>query len=248
MRALNLLRDTPHYRRSAFTAGLKAAGFEVVQSLPKPRADDVLVIWNRYSAYAEQAQHFERAGARVVVVENGHLGKDWLGDIWFAMAFGHHSGAGTWPQGGPERWDSLGVELEPWRKGGTETVVLAQRGIGEPGIASPPRWAESMRMGRVRAHPGQAKPDISLADDLRDARAVVTWHSGAALHALLWGVPVFYGFPQWIGAEAARPVAEYDQGPRYGNRLATFRRLAWAQWRLDEIESGEALRALLCAS
>lgn len=254
MRALNLLRESLHYRRDAFDAGLQAVGFELVRQCTHPEPGDVLVIWNRYGGYHDIAAHFEHSGGHVVVAENGYLGKEWQGGNWYALALGHHAGAGQWHVGGPERWDRMGVELERWRDGQGDIVILGQRGIGEPGIASPYGWAEAVQRrigGRIRPHPGQHAPAVPMRKDFSDARAVVTWHSGAALHALLMGVPVFYGFPQWIGAEAGRPLDEFEQGPRYGDRLAMFRRLAWAQWTLDEIRTGDAFAHLLgvaCAS
>lgn len=250
-RALNLLRPSLHYRKSSFDDGLSAAGFKLVERLPDPKPGDVLLCWNRYAGNHELAQQFERAGASVLVAENGLLGKGWRGGEWFALALGHHSGAGEWKPAGSERWDGWAVELAPWRTGGAETVILGQRGIGERGIRSPDHWAESVRGrigGRVRAHPGtsQAKP---LAADLADARQVVTWHSGAALQALTMGVPVWYAFPQWIGAGAARPLSEWPGEPKRDDaaRLAMFRRLAWAMWNLDEVRTGEPIRRLLGA-
>lgn len=250
MRALNLLREALHYRRAAFDAGLAACGFQVVRAIVRPTPEDVLVIWNRYGGYHEEACRFEAAGARVVVVENGYLGKGWRGGDWYAMALGHHSGAGIWPVGGPQRWAKLGVELAPWRDPAAagDLLVLGQRGIGEPGLASPQGWAEAVQRqfgGRIRPHPRDQAAATPLERDLAGARAVLTWHSAGALHALLAGVPVFYGFPRWIGAGAARPLWEFDLGPLHGDRQAMFERLIWAQWTLDEIAAGDALAHLL---
>lgn len=251
MRALCLLRETPHYRRDAFCSGLKAAGFQIVTHIPDPKPDDVLVIWNRYTGYAEHAGRFESAGARVLVAENGYLGKDWRGGHWYSLAIGHHAGAGKWVEGGPQRWDSWGVELLPWREGGRETLIFGQRGIGEEGIASPANWAnEAQRLtgGRIRPHPGKEPPAVSLERDLWKVREVVTWHSGAALLALMAGVPVWYGFPDWIGAQAGLPLAQFGKVPAKrddADRLAMFRRLAWAMWEVDEIHSGAAIKHLL---
>lgn len=254
-RAINRLRASLHYRREAFDAGLRAAGFDVVEQLPDPRPGDLLLIWNRYGGYHEEAQHFERAGARVLVTENGYLGKAWRGGEWFALAQGHHAGAGRWHEGGPERWDGWQVEMAPFRHGGSEVVILGQRGIGEPGVRSPDRWAEGMLSitgtagHRIRPHPGQG-PAVPLAEDLADARCVYTWHSGAALQALMLGVPVWYCFPLWIGGRGGAPwdqMGRVDANRDEGARLAMFRRLAWAQWTLDEIKTGEAIRCVLAA-
>jgi hypothetical protein len=252
-RALCLIRDALVYRRAAFVSGLQAAGYAIATTLPNPDASDVLVIWNRYGDNETQATRFERAGARVLVIENGYLGKSWLGDRWFAMAVGQHAGGGKWNVGGNERWDSLNVPLAPWRTGGTETVILAQRGIGSQEVKSPDNWAQSVQKrigGRVRAHPGKKEPEIPLEQDLFNASCVVTWASTAAFQALMLGIPVWYDYPKWIGAIAAYPLLSYGEqgyGPRRDDedRVQMFRNLMWAMWRASEIEDGTAFRHLL---
>jgi hypothetical protein len=256
-RAYLMIRQEPHYRRWAFEQGLHAAGYELAGS---PRGsinrEDVLVVWNRYGHYARQAEIFEAAGARVVVAENGLFGRDWLGAHWYSIAL-------RWPAavGGQTiptytdspRWDSLGVNLCGWRNDGEEVIVLAQRGIGPPGRASPAGWhrtaAEQLRRitkrpVRIREHPGE-KTATPLEHDLERAHCVVTWASGAALKALLLGVPVFSGFSDWCGNSAARPFGSDIEQPLKGDRLPTLRRLAWTTFRTDELASGLPFRALL---
>lgn len=250
MRALCLIREALVYRRSTFIAGLRAAGYATVDKLNEPDANDVLVIWNRYGANDALASKFERVGARVVVVENGYLGKSWLGDRWFAMSLCQHAGGGKWTKATGDRWDRLNVSLAPWRDGGKESVILAQRGIGSPSVRSPNNWAQNVQArigGRIRAHPGKDAPTVNLEDDLRDASCVVTWASTAALVALMLGVPVWYEYPHWIGGQAARPLADFGQEPKRSDeaRLAMFRRLIWAMWRIDEIKDGTAFRTVL---
>lgn len=269
-RALNLLRRSIHYRRECFDAGLRAAGFELVDRVDRPAAGDLLLCWNRYGAAAEQADHFERHDARVLVVENCPLGNDLHGGS-YAIARQHVAmTGGTWPDHGPQRWDAWGIELQPVRTGSAETVILGQRGIGHPDVASPDRWAESVQArigGRIRSHPGTGVA-VPLWQDLQDAREVVTWSSAAALQAMAMGVPVWHAHPRFVGAPAARPLAQHpgwsrreggyrstlhaSMGEFAGNpprdesaRLAVFRRLAWAIWTLDEIRSGAAIRTVL---
>jgi hypothetical protein len=251
-RAVCLIRNALVYRREIFVSGLRKAGFSVQDHLPgRPSPEDVLVIWNRYGHSNDEATRFERAGARVVVCENGYLGKAWHGDTWIAMALSHHAGAGKWNEGGSERWDALGVPLLPFRTVGSELVILAQRGIGEEGVASPPQWADQVQRkygGRIRKHPTNANV-IELEEDLVNAASVITWNSAAGLRSLMLGVPVWYGFKHWIGAQAAKALDLYGKEPpnRDENvRLKMFRRLAWAQWRLEkEIGTGEAFSCLL---
>lgn len=267
MRAVCTLRSPPTYRRDVFCAGLEAAGYKLHDRVATPKPDDVLVTWNRYGEWHREALRWEQHGARVIVAENGYLGKQWADDSWYALSLWHHAGKGVWPysdvrgteqrSAGPEvdtafadRWDSIGVNLLPWRPDGGEVIILHQRGIGEPGIKSPHQWHELMRArikkARVRVHPG-AGNTIELEHDVRDASAVVTWASGAALRCMAWGIPVWYDMHGWIGESAARHVRLYGDLPPVRDddaRLLMFRRLAWAQWRLEEIGSGKAFAAL----
>lgn len=249
-RALNLLRHSIG-RRPTFVAGLQAAGYEVLDRLDwTPTRDDVLLTWSRHGGHDETAQRFEACGARAIVAENGYLGKDWRGGEWFALALHHHAGAGWWPVGDASRWDDLNVPIAPWRRGGDEVVILGQRGIGERDVRSPDGWAEWARQrfgGRIRYHPGKDRGGTALDDDIAPARCVVTWNSGAALKALLLGVPVFYEFDGWIAAGACRHVKDWAIGPKRddGDRLKMFRRLAWSIFEAEEIASGAPFRTLL---
>jgi hypothetical protein len=220
-----------------FSEGLKRHGYAIEVGLTHaPRDGDLLVTWNRIGPGETSARQFERQGLPVLVAENASWGNEFGGGHWYSIARGVHNTAGRFDEGGPERWDSLGVALHPQRVGG-ELVILPQRGIGSAPTRMPGGWpaeAQARWGGRVRAHPGR-RPCKPLWDDLEDAGVVVTWGSGAAILATLWGLLVHSEMPDWIGAQD-----NTDAG-----RLAMFRRLAWAQWRLAEIESGEAFARLL---
>lgn len=235
---LNLRRALPE-RIRIFSEGFKRHGFAVEVGITyDPRPGDVLCTWNRIAQGDTAAQRFERAGCAVLVAENATWGNAFAGDSWLTIARDRHNTAGMFNVGGPERWDSLGIDLAPWRTSG-ETVILAQRGIGSPPTAMPAGWpqkAYARHGGRIRPHPG-LRPAKALTGDLAKAGKVVTWGSGAALHALLWGIPVVSEMPQWI--------AEQDNTD--AGRLAMLRNLAWAQWRHSEVENGEAMEWLLAS-
>lgn len=238
-------------------SGLRAIGAQVSDiPLAQPTSKDVLIIWNRYGRYAEAASRYDAAGAPVIVAENGYLGRDWRGEHWYALSLSQHNGAGRWFPAGPERWDSLNADVAPWRSGGSEVVVLATRHIGPPHIAEPRGWAQDVLRTlqknpirgvthRVRPHPGE-NPAVPLLDDLKNAAAVVTWGSGAGIKCLLAGIPVWYGFPDWIGAYAgaATLFARYPVMDQM-DRAPMFQRLAWAMWRTDEIATGAPILRLL---
>ena len=262
-RAWCQIRNLPSYRAEAFRAGLEAAGFRVTDSglsIGFGEPGDLLVIWNRYGVMDRAAAAFKARGGRVLVAENGYLGRDWRGGHWYALAENYHNGAGTWPYDGPERWDRWGVEIQPWLMGPREILGLATRHIGPEGVREPPGWitgaaarlerASRLRV-RIRRHPGE-NPATPLEADLARAGGVLTWGSSAALKALLAGWPAIYGFSRWIGAPAGLMLDDAMQlsGPAIleaamlGDRLGMFRRLAWAMWNTDEIRAGAPFRWL----
>lgn len=267
-RALILVRHQPHYRREAFEAGARAAGFDLVQRLPDPTPEDICITWNRYGASEVQSRTFEAAGGRVLVVENGYFGRDERGQKLYALHLGMLHGFGKWPRGGPERLDALGLLalFASWRTSGREVVVLAQRGIGVDPVRSTPQDAEVVATRvrittglpvRVRRHPGDHEPEVPLAEDLRDALYVVTHTSAAGLHAMMIGVPCVTTAPWWLGLPAAKYVPpESSAWPKTPDelvrddaaRLATFQRIAWAQWTVDEISTGEPILRTLSAT
>ena len=259
-RACLLLRRSHYTRCQQFAAGFRRLGFEVTDDPRQPRAGDALAMWNRFPRHEQAAREYERAGATVIVAENGWVGK--IDDCKpIALARGHHNGAGWWPVGEEDRWPRCGIELAPWRESGEHVLVLPQRGFGEPGVAMPGGWQAGAlaRLRRatkrplvVRDHPG--------AHDARDpdftgAWAVVIWGSGAGIKALAAGIPVCFDMPNWIGADAASMGVDEIETPRLEDRpmgrpgvdprVAMFRRLAWAQWSPIEIATGEPLARLL---
>ena len=126
MRAQSMIRPGLHYRRDIFEAGLRACGYQVTYNSIQPTKDDVLIIWNRpMNHFNLTAEKFEAVGARVIVAENGYLGKDWRNEFydikferlgasilvgeneyigsdkpykdWYALSLIQHNGGGWWP-------------------------------------------------------------------------------------------------------------------------------------------------------
>lgn len=270
-KAFVMIREQPHYRRDAFMAGLKAAGFDARTGGPRDVAPgDVLVTWNRYADVHELATRFERLGGTVLVAENGYVGPGGVSPHsmeprqWYALAIGGHNGSGAWPAGGPERWDALGVELQPWRSDGEHILVCPNRSFGRPDLIMPYDWARKVeerlrkvtkREIRIRPHPGnnpvQARP---LAEDLRGAHACVIWSSSAGVQALIAGVTVFCEAPSWIckaGVFKDVRIADCRVTQERGTvgtmtieRKSALERLAWAQWHVDELATGEPFARL----
>jgi hypothetical protein len=254
--AYSLIRRQPHYRHEAFLSGLAAAGYEVRPGAPWWPAGPghVLVIWNRYGDVERIADRFEKEGGTVLVAENGYLGKSGIsprdqahagvtGDTYYALSRHAHNGRGQWPEGGPGRWDALGITLQPVRSDGDYVLICPNRSFGMAGGIMPEQWADRIAAElknervRIRHHPGNHRSPVPLEHDLAGAKRVVIWSSSVGIQALLLGVEVDCRAPWWICKAAANSVEDA--------RLPALQRMAWAQWTVDEIASGEPFRRLL---
>lgn len=252
MRAVCVIRDQPCYRRGAFLAGLRRAGYDIVSGGQPSARTDLLVIWNRYHHFASMADSWERAGGTVLVAENGYVGIDEQGRQLYALAAHGHNGSGWWPVGAEDRFSLLQIEPQPWRTGGDKVLVRGQRGIGTPQMASPSNWhihtGNALRRSqplpvRVVEHPGKTAVEANRNYDMRDVAACVVWSSALGVRALLAGVPVWYAAPRWICQGAARALSEDPalQAPLRDDaeRRLALHRMAHAQWTVAELESGE---------
>jgi hypothetical protein len=184
-----------------------------------------------------------------LVCENGYIGKDSQGRQHYAISGKGHNGSGWWPIGTEDRFEKLGIELRPWiSKEGGHVLICGQRGIGTPLMASPPNWhnaaAAAVKLAKlpakIRLHPGMKPAATTLEFDLSDAKACAIWSSSSGVKALALGYPVFYAAPFWICEDAAMKLASIAAGPMMDDqrRLEAFRKMAWAQWSVEEIESG----------
>lgn len=233
MKAWLNLRSTSDERAALFRAGLMKHGYEIQNGLTQnPGPKDILITWNRIAMGHNAAIEFFLRGRPVLVAENASWGNEFCGSQWYTIARRWHNQKGYFDFHGNERWDSLGVDLKPWRTTG-ETVVLPQRGIGAPEHSMPYGWGHQFN-ARIRWHPGR-NPSIPLEEDLKNCMKVITWGSGAAIKAMMMGCRVASYMPNWIG----------DQDNTDEGRLSCLRNMAWCQWRLAEIDSGEAFARLL---
>lgn len=233
------LRHNVAERVAAVTVGLQRLGYTVRhETTMRPGPRDVLVTWNRIRDGEPVARQFEREGCRVLVMENASWGNDFGSRRWYTLCSSHHNTQQA-RSGDSSRWDRYGCELLPWRTEG-QTVLLPSRGIGSPGLAMPLDWTQRTLKrnpgARVRAHPGRGV-EAPFEWDMRHAGRAITWGSGAAIKALVLGIPVTSDFPQWIGAQDNTCTGRFEM----------FCRLAWAQWQLEEFEDGTAFAHYLRA-
>ena len=273
MNAHCLIREAPWYRRDIFVKGLTAAGHRVVSSAPdKFTPDTLLVIWNRYSGNHTIANQVERGGGKVIVAENGYLGRGGTSpkfDVhpngpqphhYYSLSLGFHNDDTRIRESDTDRWATLDVEIKPWREGGDYVLVCPNRSFGVPGRSMPEDWAKDTAKRlekfttlpvRIRKHPGNDAPKHTLQHDLAGAAGVVVWTSSCGIHALAEGIPVICEAPFWICKSTTvtqstlMALASENSHDLALDRDAALRRMAWAQWTCAEIATGEPFKWLL---
>lgn len=143
-----------------------------------------------------------------------------------------------------DRWDALGLRVRA--KGGDPkgyTLIACQNATDKShGLTVDEYRAwEAEQEGKIRPHPHVAPSDATLAEDLAGAKVVKTLCSTTGIDALLAGVPAMADMPDrcaWGALSGAKL-------PSVKKRLELFSRLAYGQWTLDEMASGECARFLL---
>lgn len=248
MRACLCVPPLEEYPWRPISAGLERLGYSVEGGMVL--GCDILVVWSPWHASHRHIieKAYRASGKPVIVMENG-----WLSPIgraptpFFQVALGGWNGTGQFQAGGPERWKSWAVPERPWTIRSGPALIVGQRGHPYDRRTAPPGWHETLPLpdgctGTIRRGRDTARP---LGADLTICSQAHVWTSNAASWAIVAGVPVIqYGPNLMVTALASRP-GEPVVRP---HRTTELERLAWAQWNLAEIETGEPFARLLVAA
>lgn len=238
-----------HTIGGAFAAGLRRHGLTVTSgTLPRPA--DILVLWGVRRSELIRSQ--KAAGGEVVILERGYLGDRFA---WTSVSFGGGlNGRGIFrgPFDDGSRWEAHFAHLmQPWQRREGPVVVMGQvptdNAVRHIDFN---RWARrtldhfraSGRQAYIRPHPQVAKGGRPLADVLAEAAMVVTYNSNSGVDAVLAGVPTIAMDPGSMAWDVTgHDLSEVAPTP---DRTAWAHRLAWCQWRMDEIASGACWEAV----
>lgn len=201
-----------------------------------------------------------------VVLEQGYVGNR---KLWTSVGLNGLNGRAQFPQDMDDgkRWrKNFPHLLKSWRPKQDGYALLCGQVPGDAALegADHTGWLARMSFAlraakipvRFRPHPeaikaqtavqsygdiGLTASNRSLGDDLAGAAYVVTWNSNVATDAVLAGVPTI-AFDE---GSMAWPVT----GHALDEIVCPLRErwaadLAWAQWQIDEIASGDAWEAL----
>lgn len=210
-----------------------------------------------------------RAGVHTLYFDKGYLRhradspvRIW--EYWRVAVDGHHPTRTLMKVARPhDRLDALGLEMRPWRSEGEHIVIAGSsakyhefcglpeptayarrlvrklKGSGRPIVYRPkPSWRDAVPIKGARFSRGPETID----DVLAGTHALVTHGSNACFEAVLAGVPCIV-----LGEAVAAPISSMDLDDIETPRLASeaerrqwLANLAYCQWTMTEIESGEA--------
>lgn len=264
---LDLGVNEGHKRRvSALCAGWRQMGGSVLACVADPqewrpewRKAAAAIVCGLHGRTFPGRQVCQEAGIPVVVTDLGYVKRaDHDGDDGYYQA-----GIGRigWlpPFAVPgDRWVELGMSVEPapQHPGGRILVMGqvpfdSQHGMGQSSLDS---WLARRVRGVMqvagelpvvyRPHPKQVgklnwevvERNRPLEDAIRESRVVVTYNSTAGTEAVRLGVPVV--------CDPGAHYAGVAWAPHRTTREGYFHRLAYAQWTLEELADGTALRFL----
>lgn len=254
----------------AFLAGVRNAGDEGVSRPIKRDVEvdhdcDVAVMVGVKSRELFRAH--ARVGVQVIALDKGYARHKHVGGIaweYWRVSVGSHQPTQMLSTPRPsDRWEKLGLRVAPWRKNGNHILFAGSSAKYHEfyGIQDPSRYAfkriREMREFTNREVVYRPKPSWhdavpvsgsvfntkgTINDALLGAHALVTHGSNACFEAMLLGVPSII-----LGDGVAKPISstklEDIRSPRLAKnkeRLALLSSLAYFQWTLAEMASGEA--------
>jgi hypothetical protein len=243
---------------NAFGVGLKKHGLDVVYGHNHPLPVDLSVTWSAKKHKINKAM--ADRGKDVLVLEHGYFGD--RENVFCSCGFNGLNGRAEFlmPIVKPrDRWEKHkdAAEVKPWRTTPGEYVLLLGQVAGDASVQNlPPTWyGEIAAKARgvfglpvvFRPHPkARATTTVDgtetrlggLQDAFKNAHCAITWNSNSGVDAVLAGVPTFTfdeGSMAW--AVTLHKLSEDLHRP---DRDIWLRHLAYCQWTVEELESGEA--------
>ncbi len=251
----------------ALRRGIKAFGDQIVPS----EDARVAVVWGvksrqKFDAYRER-------GVDVVVCDKGYVGdrSGWVrtavnaqgpgkyvmtyerpGTRWRALPWSRVDAADIPCRGSDVLLALSSQKYANWHRLGDAQRYASQlikntRTITDRPIVYRPKpsWALKLPEKDLQVFGAELSIGRSLMEDLSSTWCVVTHGSGAAVDALVWGIPAIVLSSESVAAPlCARSICfdnvAYPPWPDHDRRRQWMRNVAYTQWTYDEIASGRA--------
>jgi len=267
-------KDRSHKIATALGAGASEAGYRALIRMDNAYSrpiGDIAAFYGYQKSFPQIMRDYLAAGKTVVFVDMGYWGRRQGGRFvgYHKVTInGRHPGPYLMKRTrDPSRIMRLGVNPLPWQAPGKHIIVAGMSDKSAESYGLRPEEWERWAVAEIRKHtkrPIHYRPKPSwrgarpiagsefhaarassdaTAQTFVDCHAVVTHHSNIAIDALVHGVPAFC----WDGAATCmslQDLAQIDTPLRPDNREQWLANLAWCQWTVGEMASGEMWRTM----
>lgn len=212
-----------------------------------------------------KGKELRERGYDVLVMERGYIGNRFLYTSLGWNGLNGHASFFQHEYDGLKRFKEHGGILKPWKTGGESALILGQvpNDASLQGKNMMPWYEDMARQIRLahdipvyfRPHPDVRRKGIvqnvkgavlstgTLQEALEDAAFVCSYNSNSLCDAIINGVPAYAGDKGTMVYD----LCSHDIGKIImPDREKTLAQIAWTQWTMDEIKSGEALKGIVC--
>lgn len=229
----------------AMCQGIHAMGDRcIISDIRAPQHGDVAVCWGW------KHHHTYRRYRRFVYFDLGY----WQRENYLRFSIGKWSP--DIPNKDDRRFKQLGLEIKPWRTEGSKIVVAGStaKACAEHGFGYQAWETDAVKrlqgMGKeiiyrpkpndpMGSHIEGARLDQGpISEAIKDCWAWVTHHSNSAVDALLHGIPVHC--ETGAASHLSVPIETLSSPELREGREQFLHGVAWLQWTLDEMRTGEA--------
>jgi hypothetical protein len=213
----------------------------------------------------------QREGRNYFYADNGYVLPGKTEQNYFRITKNalQHDGSGKATVDGKWRATRLGITLKPWRKSGSHIVVcppghlfgatfgfsadawiektvetLKQHTDREIRFRMKVSWNDAKPLDIIRRGKPKTSVTTPLSEEIKDAWALVTHSSNAAVEAVVAGIPVFCTDQCGSSAMGLSDLSKIESPRTDGDRESWVAVLAANQWRLAEMRDGKAWRDL----
>ncbi len=175
-------------RGNYFAEGLRAVGIKVEFTSDRFRHDEGFPILLGTTFWKD----VERDGREFLLVDRCSFGDT---DRFVSLVWNGHGRRGDYKapspdKADPRRWESMGMELQPWCEGGSRVVLCGQTETYSPHWASLDAWYASVPATHFRKHPASVNTTrLPDAADFTDTKAAVTLNSSIGPWCVIHGIP-----------------------------------------------------------
>lgn len=245
----------------ALKEGLKSLGIPAVLSSGTRAKTKFVACWGW-----RLGKNLRLQGHEVLVMERAYLGDRFS---WTSLAWNGLNGHGQFasaPNDDGQRFKTNFAPLKPWNTDGGYVLIMGQ----VPGDASlrgqdlMPWYVATAKQAselhglpvHFRAHPEAKRKGFrhvvkgtvcskgTLDEAISGAALVITYNSNSGVDAVIAGKPTVAVDP---GSMAWPVTGHFVNAIITPSRERWAHELAWKQWRIDEIKSGQAISALIGA-